>query len=451
MVFKNYRVQIIVKLFFLFVLLFFSCYIWFNSDYKGALFVLAAVIIWQVYSLFHLIDTTNFELAQFFQAVKYSDFTRFFSGKVKGKSYSELYRAFNDVMDHIEQSREEKEEQYRYMQTIVQHIGIGLIVFDGSGSVDLVNNAARRILNITAIRNIHKLEKIDPSLVKRITSLKHGDRDIFKLKINDELQQMMIFVTDFIMHRKNYRLISFQNIQSELEEKELDAWQKLIRVLTHEIMNSITPISSLASTANELLAGHPGQFSKNPHCDEVIQDIGNAIETIEKRSKGLLHFVENYRKLIRIPKPEYQMFGIRDLFDRIELLFQKQLTENSVVFQKKIDPPNLELMADPDLVEQVLINLVKNALEAVQNINGATIELNAGLDNYSKPVIRISDNGVGIRKDILDNIFIPFFTTKSNGSGIGLSLSRQIMRLHGGTISVKSDEASGTVFQLRFK
>jgi len=451
MVFKNFRLQIILRLFFLGIILFACFYVWFSLNFKGVILLLAVIFIWQVYTLLRLIDTTNYELARFFQAIKYSDFTRSFSAKMKGKSYTELYKALNDVMDHIERSRAEKEEQYRYLQTIVQHIGIGLIVFDGSGNVDLVNNAARRILNMSTIRNINKLEIIDPSLVKRITRLKHGERDIIKLRINDELQQMMIFVTDFIMHRQNYRLISFQNIHSELEEKELDAWQKLIRVLTHEIMNSITPISSLASTANTMLTGHVKQLSNNRQSDEVFQDISNAVETIEKRSKGLLHFVENYRKLTKIPKPDYQIISVQELFGRIEILFNTQLTDNTVSFIKKIEPANLELTADPDLLEQVLINLVKNAIEAVQNMSGAEIHLNAGLDNYGKPVIRVSDNGVGIRKDILDNIFIPFFTTKSNGSGIGLSLSRQIMRLHGGTISVKSEEASGTDFFLRFK
>jgi len=378
MAFKNFRVQIILRLTVLCVILFFSFYFWFNSDYKGLSFFLAIIFIWQIYSLLRLIDTTNYELARFFQAVKYSDFTRSFSAKMKGKSYSELYKALNDVMDHIEKSRAEKEEQYRYMQTIVQHIGIGLIVFDGSGNVDLVNNAARRILNMPTIRNIKKLEKIDPSLTKRITLLKHGERDIIKLRINDELQQMMVFVTDFIMHRQNYRLISFQNIQSELEEKELDAWQKLIRVLTHEIMNSITPISSLASTANTMLTGHFKQQSENPQSAEVIQDISKAVETIEKRSKGLLHFVENYRKLTKIPKPDYKIINAQELFDRVELLFNAQLSDNSVSVTKKVEPANLELTADPDLLEQVLINLVKNAIEAVHNVNGAAIQLNAG-------------------------------------------------------------------------
>jgi len=175
------------------------------------------------------------------------------------------------------------------------------------------------------------------------------------------------------------------------------------------------------------------------------------VETIEKRSKGLLHFVENYRKLTKIPKPEYKIITVRELFDRIELLFKTQLVDNSVSFKITVEPVSLEITADPDLLEQVLINLVKNAIEAVQNITNAAIQLNAGMDNYGKPVMQIIDNGVGIKKEILDNIFIPFFTTKSNGSGIGLSLSRQIMRLHGGTISVKSEETSGTDFFLRFK
>ncbi len=419
-----------------------------NTNVIGIPVIFLLIAIWQVISLVRFVDYTNTELARFFEAIRYSDFTRNMTPRLKGAGFRELNTALNGVVAQIKQNREEKEEQYRYLQTIVQHIGIGLIVFDDTGKVDLVNNAARRILNMSNIRSIEKLKSFDTGLADRITSLSHGERAILKIRVNDELQQMMIFVTDFVMRHRNFRLISFQNIQSELEEKELEAWQSLIRVLTHEIMNSITPISSLASTANSLLNN---RAEKEPaETDETLTDVGHAVQTIENRSKGLLNFVENYRKLTKIPKPNYKILPISGLFNTAQLLFKAEMESRNITCEVNIDPDQLEITADPDLIEQVLINLVKNAIEAVNSSPNGQLRLSAYLDRYGKPCLEIADNGPGINKDVIDNIFIPFFTTKASGSGIGLSLSRQIMRVHGGSITARSGNRE-TVFTLRFK
>jgi signal transduction histidine kinase len=258
-------------------------------------------------------------------------------------------------------------------------------------------------------------------------------------------------MTEFRLGGKIFSLISLQNIRSELEETEIAAWQKLIRVLTHEIMNSITPISSLASTLNELIrADQTSLRAQNGEAPDSIPDILQALQTIQKRSDGLLHFVDAYRNLTLLPSPNFQIFPIRELFLRAEKLMQANIKERDILFESWIEPENLELVADPELIEQVLINLQLNALQALEGRREARIKLSASLDSRGKVLIQVADNGPGIPEENLEKIFIPFFSTKEGGSGIGLSLSRQIMRLHNGTISVHSRPGEDTVFTLRF-
>jgi len=240
-----------------------------------------------------------------------------------------------------------------------------------------------------------------------------------------------------------------QNIQSELEEKEMISWQNLIRVLTHEIMNSITPIASLASTATGLL-GDDKECKVPQDMNEAIVDVRHAVKTIEKRSKGLITFIDNYRKLTRIPKPDFKIVQVQGLFERVESLMKEQFEHHSIKFNSEVDPESLTITADPALIEQVLINLCKNSVEAVSGISRPKIKLKAGTDGLGNPVVKVIDNGKGIAEDVAERIFIPFFTTKPEGSGIGLSLSRQIIRLHKGTIGVASTPNERTIFKLRF-
>jgi signal transduction histidine kinase len=261
--------------------------------------------------------------------------------------------------------------------------------------------------------------------------------------------QLSIYATGFVLRQQQLILVAMQNIQSELEEEEMKSWQNLIRVLTHEIMNSITPIASLSSTAYGLLKdGHECEVPES--MNETIDDVRHAVNTIEKRSKGLLTFIENYRKLTRIPKPDFKIVAAKDLFERVEHLMKDQFEAHGIKFDMQIDPLSLELTADQALIEQVLINLSKNAVEALSGVANPKIKLKAATDGLGNPVIIIMDNGRGISKEVAEKIFIPFFTTRQQGSGIGLSLSRQIIRLHKGTIGVTSTPHEETVFKLRF-
>lgn len=333
----------------------------------------------------------------------------------------------------------------------MQHVGIGLIAFQPDGNVTLINTAAKRLLNVASLKNIISLESWSPPLVKALFKLKPREKTQIRIDDNNELLQLALYATEFKLRDHTYKLVSIQNIYTELEEKEIDAWQKLIRVLTHEIMNSITPISSLASTINELIKDSTNlSFAQKPEDGETLTDICEAAETIQKRSEGLLHFVDGYRNLTLIQKPNFRIFPIKELFNRASKLIQINLKEKNIKLEIKIEPKTLELAADPELIEQALINLLLNALHAVEGRKNAKIILLAQLDGRSKTIIQVKDNGYGISKENMDKVFIPFYSTKEGGSGVGLSLSRQIMRMHNGTINVQSEPDVKTTITLRF-
>ncbi len=294
------------------------------------------------------------------------------------------------------------------------------------------------------------LSEVSATLVDVFQKLKTGGRELTQLKIGEEMVQLSSYAIELTLKGDNVKLISVQNIQRELEEKEMEAWQNLVRVLTHEIMNSVTPISSLASIVEEELRNHLHEQQSEPLDKEQLQDIHLSLQTTAKRSEGLIHFVKEFRSLTAIPKPRPALFDIQNLLEEIGLLHKKELLDKNIQLNITVYPEDLTIMADRNLIEQVLINLFKNAIQAFEENEGKVIEMRAFANEKSRPVISVKDNGVGIDTEAMEKIFIPFFTTKKIGSGIGLSLSRQIMRQHAATLSVKSTPGKGTEFYLRF-
>jgi nitrogen fixation/metabolism regulation signal transduction histidine kinase len=421
----------------------------FKTEFVAASIFLALISAYQVFCLIRYVTKTNRDLNRFLLSIKHSDFSQSYTNQLKGSGFDQLSTAFSEVTKEFQQAKIEKEEHFRFLQTIIDHVGIALIAFSPDGEVELINNAAKKLLKIPRLGNIKDLEPISPILADKLSSISPGDKDLVKYKQGDNLLQLSVYATGFILRKQQLNLVAMQNIQNELEEREMISWQNLIRVLTHEIMNSITPIASLASTATGLLKN--GKECKVPEdINEVIIDVRQAVKTIEKRSKGLITFIDNYRKLTRIPKPDFEIVQVQGLFERVESLMQDQLAHNSIKFNKEVDPESLTITADPALIEQVLINLCKNSVEAVKGISRPKIKLKAGTDGLGNPVVKVIDNGKGIAEEVAERIFIPFFTTKPEGSGIGLSLSRQIIRFHKGTIGVASTPNERTVFKLRF-
>lgn len=408
----------------------------------------AAVFFYTIYSLFCYIDHSNLGLARFLQAVRYQDFSLSPGIEGLGGSFVDLNAAFREISVKFQQTREEKETQYRYLQTVIQHIGVGLLSLRADGSVDLLNNVAKRLLRVSHLRNIRDLPSLFQPLIAEIQRLHPGEKNLFKLEISDEILQLALYSTEFKLNDQLYKLVSLQNIQVELEEKETEAWQSLTRVLTHEIMNSLTPIASLAATACSLLqVSAKENESPGPAGN---QDVTEALQTIDRRSQGLMRFVHAYRSVALIPKAQFEIFPVIQLFQRVEKLMQDKLSRQGIAFSADVEPASLEMTADPDLTEQVLINLLLNAMEALGGCEKPSIHLSSQMNERGRVLIQVSDNGPGIAPEAREKVFIPFFTTKKEGSGIGLSFSRQVMRLHRGAIAVQSEPGKGAVFTLRF-
>ena len=447
MAYRHFRLVCILRVALLCATAYLFFYLIFQTTYYATLVIVGAWALYQVGALIHYVERTNRDLTRFLQAIRYEDFSQSFTlGTGLGSAYTDLKEAFNEVLDAFRKTRADKEEHFQYLHTVVQHIGIGLVCFAHDGRVELINTAALRLLRKPHVRDVRELETFSKPLVDTLLKLRSGEKTLVKVDDDDELLQLVVYATELRMRGETFTLASVQNIQSELEEQEMEAWQKLIRVLTHEIMNSITPISSLASTVRGLVP----ETGKSEFDPEVLSDVHMALETIQSRSQGLLHFVETYRELTRIPKPDFKIFQVSELFGHVSQLMKADLDEKNIVLHVTIDPETLELTADPDLVEQVLINLLRNASQALRGRDDAKIDLTAHMDRRGRVVIRVRDNGPGILEDVQERIFIPFFTTKRDGSGIGLSLSRQIMRVHRGTISVQSKLNEETIFTLRF-
>ncbi|MCD4773783.1 MAG: hypothetical protein K8R41_10420 [Bacteroidales bacterium] len=451
MIYKKFRLLIIIRI----ILLILSVFLLFKlADYKQFIvstIIISVLIILQILSLIRYVERTNKKLSKFLESIRHSDFTSSFSDKGSGKSFEKLNDEFNKIIIEFNKHRSEKEESFNYLQTAVQHVSTGIISFTKNGDVDLYNTAVKRLLKINNLRNINELKKVREDIPEILLNMKAGNKTLLKLIIDDDILQLSIIATEFRMRGDEYTLISLQNIHTELEEKEIESWQKLIRVLTHEIMNSITPISSLASTIKDLvLINVNGKTKLNTIEDDDIESVEAAMNTIQRRSDGLLNFVKTYRDLTRIPKPNFRHFEIKDLFEKSSDLLKPKMEKNNILCSIKVFPEDLKLTADPDLIEQVVINLILNSIDAVKNVENPKISILA-FENLNKRItIDFIDNGIGIKSDILDKIFMPFFTSKKEGSGIGLSLARQIMHLHKGTISVKSTPEKGTTFTLTF-
>jgi two-component system nitrogen regulation sensor histidine kinase NtrY len=441
---KNFSIQIVFRIFALALSIFLSSYFYFDSQ-----LILSAVIILvvalQIYLLIKFLETTNRELARFLQGINYSDFSQNTHIEQYGKSFKSLAVELNKVLNNFKNARFEKEESIRYLQTVVEHVGIGLISFNTKGDVELLNKSAKKILKIAHLKSVLMLDKFYDGFGHFLFQLQPDKRTAFKLIDNGEEIQLMIYGTEFRMKDQNLKLISLYNIQPELEEKEIESWQKLIRVLTHEIMNSITPISSLASTANGIIKNLPAQSNNQ----ESLSDVGEALNTIQRRSEGLTSFVNKFRDISKIPKPNFQSIKVAELFYRIRLLAEQIIADKKIELSIFISPENLELFADPGLIEQVLINLVTNSVQALTETPNGQIKLTAEINDRGRALLKVFDNGSGIASEVVDRIFVPFFSTKKDGSGIGLSISQSIIRAHNGNIWVQSKPDIETTFVIR--
>ena len=408
------------------------------------------LIVLQTYSLVNRVNKTNTDLEKFFSSVQDHDSSIQFSEKAKNNSFGNLHNIMNQLNKIIQSVKIENERTGQFLQSIVDHVDIGLLSFDINGKIGIYNRAAKRYLNIQQPQQLSSLKTLNNELFKIINTIKPGQEVLHKTKTDNLLQSILVKATELKFESNVIKLVSFQDITNELDKKELDSWQRLIRVLTHEIMNSISPITSLTGViAGYFKKKEDGSQILSENIDhQMVSKTLSGLNTIEETGKGLLDFVDNYRSLTSLPKPNLCKFTIDNLFRRCKLLMESNFPDN-IKITVDVKPEDITITADYAQVEQVLINLIKNAIEALSGKKNGIIHLKA-FNADDGTIIQVEDNGSGISNDIIEDIFVPFYTTKKSGSGIGLSLSKQIMKNHDGTISVNSAPNKGSEFTLKF-
>ncbi len=444
----DYKVGMLGRIALLAASLFGLAYTIFDAWGGFVISLFLVIVVIQIVFLLRYSESSFKKVRVFLDNIKQDKYSQLYPVKFDGSETDDLHIEFNAILAKLKEDQSEREAAAQFYRSVFKHIGIGLFTFGEDGDIQLMNTSAKRILNVENLEHISELENINKELFLAIENLRTGGSELVKIAHPDGIMQLSVYVIELLMRGEKYKLVTLQNIQSELEEKEMEAWQNLVKILTHEIMNSITPISSLAGTIRDEIE------SKLEHIEDVSQsdmeDYLMGINTIEKRSEGLTNFVADFRSLAHIPTPKFSSISISVLFDQLEVLLQHQLDQQKITLIKELNPKELILFGDQTQIEQVLINLAQNAIQALDGADKKEIRLCAFIDEAGKIILEVKDSGKGIDQEALSKIFIPFFTTKKKGSGIGLSLSKQIMRRHKGNIQVRSKPGEGTTFKLIF-
>jgi len=445
--FKRVEFKIFIRILLLFVSLTIGSYLLVSKNYNYLL-LLGFVILYQLIEFYRYHFKGQKELEQFVESIRYRDFSRHFSVRKAPLELRSLREGFNQITSTFKEISKEKETSFQYLQKILEMVDTGIMSYKvENGEIIWMNESLKKMLNLPYLKTVRSLIKRDKDLYEEVISLRPAESKIAIVHLENRSFKILLSATAFQTDENKFMLIAFQNINEALDETESKAWQKLLSVMTHEIMNSVAPISSLADTLKNRLE------KSIPHLDNKegsVHDLEIGIDTIKRRSEGLLKFAETYRNLNKIVKPNLKKVYVRDLFENLYQLMEPTLEQKNIEMDIVLKDPGLTVEVDPSLIEQVLINLVVNAKEALKDRDEGMIILSAALNNNNKVVIKVADNGAGIPKDILENIFIPFFSTKKTGSGIGLSLCKQIMMLHKGNINVHSVVGEGTAFSLQF-
>lgn len=450
MILKKYYTQIIIRILLLALTALAFTWSWTNLNNLFTFLITGSLFLIQILLLIHYLNKINRDLNRFFHAVKDSDSTESFSSVKTGKDYSKLNCLFDEINENLQHVKIEKENQYFYLKYIVEHVDVGLIAFENSGRIDLANRAVKKLLKLPELRHIEKMNSIHPEFENKLRKLNSGQQKLMVLPVNDDTLHLLIRATEFKLLEKRIKLVSFQNIRTELDEKELESWQKLIRVLTHEIMNSVSPIASLATTLSRIFKYNGHIKTLNELKENNVKDTVTGLEIIQKRTKGLLEFIKQYRKVNLLPKPDISLIKVSELLNDTKRLFEDEFGKHGIQVFAQVIPESLTLRADKKLIEQTLINLINNSLWALEGKMNGQILLKGFINTDSRKIIQVIDNGIGIPENIKDHIFTPFFTTREKGSGIGLGLSKQIMHLHKGNILFKSITNQETTFSLVF-
>ncbi len=448
--FRQFRVQVMVRVLALFASLTLLAFAVLTQQRLVLLLLLLAAIAAQTLGLLRYINRTNRELESFLAGLRFGDFQQTSRIGQLGPSFQALEQTLMHTMEKFKRLRTDKEQQAQYFRAVVQHIPMPLFVVHPDERVELLNHATRRTFNVAEFRNVDGLAAYGAAFQRDVRQVKPGEALLTTIELAGAQEYYILTATRLTLDGQPHRLISLQNVQGELDATELATWQNLLRVTSHEILNSLAPVSSCAQTARALLDDAIRHAADDPVLLEDLHGVGESIDTVLRRSEGLVRFIQSYRQLSRMPQPDKQRLQVGRMFQRLESLLHGELARKNIQLTLHHEPAGLAVMADPDLLDQAMINLVRNAADALAAKPAARITLSAGLDDKQRTVIEVRDNGPGIPPDTARNIFVPFFTTREQGSGVGLSLVRYIMLSHGGQVSYRPAAGGGSSFRLVF-
>jgi len=453
MIYKYYHIWLILRIILLLVNIFFCGTAILMIGERDIFFlplILVIVLVLQVFDFILYLNRSNREIARFINNLSHQDLSEKFETKSLGPPFKKLYKSLNNVVAELEKIKLEKEAQFNYLQIILSSIKIAIISVRDDDTITLVNDSAKDLLGIEENSSWLKVREQHPGLVAEIDQIKGRSNKLIEVDIDMGLKHLSVNVSLVVILGSRYRIITIQDIRSEIEQKEIESWHKLIQILRHEIRNSVTPIASMTETIVMLVEDQLGGAKKPSDLSEQdMEDIHSSIHTVHDRSERLYQFVEKYRSLTRIPPPIIEKISPGAIVKNIGELFRPELHEKGIQYQVEIKDDLIKINADPSLIEQVLINLVKNSIYALGGKENGVIRIDTRETKYHT-YLCIEDNGSGFDPSQALDIFLPFFTTKDDGLGVGLSLSRQIMNLHGGTLTAESNPGEKTIFSLVF-
>ena len=450
MVFRFFVVALVVRLVLVGAVMAVVLWLLLQPGYHSATLLTSIVLAVLVAELWRYVSRTNREMARFLDAVRFADYSQRFDFEGAGSGFAQLGRTFTAIMDEMRQRRTGQESEMRRLKALIEHIPVPLMTVHADDAITLQNNAARRLFGATHVTRIGDLRQFGSGFARAVDEAIPGDRQLVTFTVEGAEYQLTLAATEVIIDGDRERLISLQDIQSEIDATQAEAWQDLVRVLTHEIMNSITPVTSLAQTAAELVDDVVRESGADSPFAEELGDVQSAVSTVARRSDSLMQFIDSYRQISRLAPPEKKRLALTDLFETVTSLAQAEWNDPDVTVTSSVEPSGLYVYADRDLLEPVLLNLLRNAWQASRGVGDAEVRLRGRLNRRGNTVIEVEDNGHGVPAEIATKIFVPFFTTREGGSGVGLALARQVMIAHGGFIRLGQKDSSGALFTLTF-
>lgn len=450
MVYKRFSLLLAIRLVVIGLAIAGTLWLFLQPGLHSATLIALTIVVISAAELWWFINRTNREVARFLDAARHADYSQRFGYTNIGTGFSELAAAFTDILDRMYEQHAGLETQVRQLNALIDHIPIPLLTVHGDNSITLQNNAARRLFGAAHVTQLRDLRQFGGSFYDAVAEAVPGNRELVTFDVEGVEYKLALATSENIVSGESRRLVSLQDIQSELNTNQAEAWQDLVRVLTHEIMNSVTPVTSLAATARDVVDDVVRKADPRSDISEDLADLRDAVHTVARRSDSLMQFVHSYRQITRLAPPEKKRVQVKDLFETVTRLVAAEWAASESVIDVSVRPSELDVYADRDLLEPVVMNLVRNALQATKDISNPRIDLRGRLNRRGNIVIEVADNGPGVPSDIANKIFVPFFTTKEDGSGVGLALARQVMTAHGGFVRVSGNEGGGALFTLTF-